>query len=166
MRLRPPARHKHKAVRQESPMQALDCIFCKILSGKIPARTVAQNDNAVAILDAFPLVPGHALVMPKAHFAKVQDASPEQSRDVFELVGRVAAAIESGLGAEGSLVAIHNGRAAGQEIPHLHVHIIPRKEGDGAGPVHTMFRSRKKVEPSEMDSILHRISSLAGKGSQ
>lgn len=138
-------------------MQDSNCIFCKIISGKISARTVAQNQNAIAILDAFPVAPGHTLVIPRDHIVKVQDADAEQSRDIFSLVRLAAAAVESGLGVEGSLVAVHNGRAAGQEVPHLHVHVIPRQDDDGAGPVHSMFRKRRKIEPSEMDSILNRI---------
>lgn len=142
-------------------MQDPNCIFCKIIGGKIPARVVAQNQNAIAILDAFPLAAGHTLVMPKEHVVKVQDADRDQSSDIFELVGKVATAIESGLGVQGSLVAVHNGPTAGQEVPHLHIHIIPRQQGDGAGPVHSMFKTRRKIEPSEMDSILDRIASSA-----
>jgi histidine triad (HIT) family protein len=133
-----------------------DCIFCKIVQGKVPARVVAQNERAMAFLDAFPLAAGHALIVPKAHHVKVQDMGKEDSAAVFALAHEIVQKVESATGADSSLIAIHNGRGAGQEVPHVHVHIIPRKAGDGAGPVHSMFR-KPKVTAEEMDAILSRM---------
>ncbi len=130
-----------------------DCIFCKIVRGVIPARVIRQNDKAMAFLDAFPLAAGHALVVPKTHYVKVQEMSADDSAAVFALARDVVGKVESASGAGASLIAVHNGREAGQEVPHVHVHIVPRKPGDGAGPVHSMFR-KPKMTPQEMDSIL------------
>lgn len=134
-------------------VQDPDCIFCKIASGQIPARVVMQNDRALAFLDAFPLAAGHVLVVPKAHFQKVQDMGGNDAQAVFDLVHRVIGKVESAAGTGASTVAVHNGREAGQEVQHVHVHIIPRKPGDGAGPVHSMFKNRPKLSAQEIDAL-------------
>jgi histidine triad (HIT) family protein len=133
-----------------------DCIFCKIVQGKVPARVISQNDRAMAFLDALPLAAGHALVVPKAHHVKVQDMGKEDVAAVFALVHEVVQKVESATGAGASLIAVHNGKGAGQEVPHIHVHIIPRKAGDGAGPVHSMFR-KPKMTAEELDAILSKM---------
>lgn len=138
-------------------MQDPDCIFCKIASGKIPSRVVAQNERAMALLDAFPLAAGHTLVIPKQHYAKVQEMGREDAMGLFEIAWQVSGAVEAGSGVNASTIAIHNGREAGQEIPHVHVHIVPRKQGDGAGAIHSMFKNKPKLSPDEMDSVCEKI---------
>jgi histidine triad (HIT) family protein len=140
-------------------MQDENCVFCKIVSGKIPARVVMRNDKAMALLDAFPLAEGHTLVIPKSHYAKVQDMSKQDAMAVFEITWKVAGAVEAGSQVNASTIAIHNGSEAGQEIPHMHVHIVPRKKGDGAGAIHSMFKNRPKPSPQEMDALLDKIAS-------
>ncbi|HKU48665.1 MAG TPA: HIT domain-containing protein [Nitrososphaera sp.] len=137
----------------------LECVFCRILSGKIPAKIIAQNDEALAVLDAFPLAVGHALVISKRHSAKVQQLEKNAVHRVFEMACKVAGAVEGATGAPATTIAVHNGREAGQEIPHVHVHIIPRRAGDGAGPVHSMFRNRPSSGSTDMDSVCSEISS-------
>jgi histidine triad (HIT) family protein len=139
-------------------VQDSDCVFCKIVAGKISARVLMQNDRAVALLDAFPLSAGHTLVIPKSHYSKVQDMSEHDAMAVFEITWKVVGAIETGSQAPASTIAIHNGREAGQEIPHVHVHIVPRSSGDGAGAIHSMFKNRPKLGPQEMDSLRKKIS--------
>lgn len=138
-------------------LQDSNCIFCKIVSGQIPARVVMQNDRAMAFLDAFPLAAGHVLVVPKAHFKKVQDMGAPDAQAVFDLVHKIVGKIESAAGTSASTIAIHNGKEAGQEVPHVHVHVIPRKSGDGAGPVHSMFKNRPKLSAQEMDALLGKM---------
>lgn len=138
-------------------VQDQNCIFCKIATGQIPARVVAQNDGAMAFLDAFPLAAGHALVVPKAHFQKVQDMNASDAQAVFDLVHKIAGKIESAAGTTASTIAIHNGKEAGQEVQHVHVHIIPRKPSDGAAPVHSMFKNRPKLSAQEMDALLEKM---------
>jgi len=133
-----------------------DCIFCKIVQGKVPARVIKQNERAMAFLDAFPLAAGHALVVPRAHYAKVQDMGKEDSAAMFALAHEIVQKVESAADAGASLIAVHNGKGAGQEVPHVHVHIIPRKAGDGAGPVHSMFK-KPKMTDEEMDAILSKM---------
>lgn len=138
-------------------MQDPHCVFCKILAGKIPARILMQNDKAIALLDAFPLTAGHTLVIPKLHCAKVQDMGEQDAMAMFEITWKIAGAIEAGSQVEASTIAIHNGKEAGQEVPHVHLHIVPRKSGDGAGAIHSMFRNRPKLGPQEMDSLRDKI---------
>jgi histidine triad (HIT) family protein len=138
-------------------MQDPDCIFCKIAAGKIPAKILMQNERAVALLDAFPLAAGHTLVIPKSHYAKVQDMSAQDAMAVFEITWKVVGAVEAGSQVQASTIAIHNGSEAGQEIPHVHVHIVPRNSGDGAGAIHSMFKSRPKLGPGEMDLVRDKI---------
>ena len=138
-------------------MRDENCIFCKIASGKISARIVMQNEGAVALLDAFPLAPGHTLVIPKSHYAKIQDMGEQDAMAVFEIMWKVAGAVEVGSGVGASTIAIHNGSDAGQEISHVHAHIVPRKKSDGAGAIHTMFKSRPKLGAQEMDSLRDKI---------
>lgn len=130
----------------------MSCIFCNIVSGSIPSRKVYETPNSLAFLDAFPLVRGHVLVIPKAHHVKIQEMTRQENADLFEAVKVVTEKVERL--APSSLVAIHNGKESGQEVPHVHVHVIPRKQEDGAGPVHSMFAKRPKLGEDEFAEIL------------
>jgi histidine triad (HIT) family protein len=138
-------------------MQDVNCIFCKIVSGKLRARIINENDYAMAFLDAFPLSFGHTLVVPKAHFSKVQDMDKEYSCAVFSIACQIAAILEPTVRVNASTIAIHNGRDAGQEVPHVHIHIVPRSVNDGAGPIHSMFNSRPKLNDEEMDKLADKL---------
>ena len=136
-----------------------NCIFCKIIAGEIPAKVIMQNEKAMALLDAFPLAAGHTLVIPKSHYAKVQQMSEQDAMAVFEIIWKIADAVEAASQVNASTIAIHNGSEAGQEVPHVHVHIVPRKKEDGAGPIHSMFKVKPKLSPKEMDVVCDRIAS-------
>lgn len=140
-------------------MQDPNCVFCKIIAGDISAKVIMQNEKAMALLDAFPLAPGHTLVIPKSHYVKVQQMSEQDAMAVFEIVWKLAGAVETGSQVNASTIAIHNGSEAGQEVPHVHVHIVPRKRDDGAGAIHSMFKVKPKLSPQEMDSLCERIAS-------
>ena len=140
-------------------MQDPNCVFCKIIAGDISAKVIMQNEKAMALLDAFPLAPGHTLVIPKSHYAKLQQMSKQDAMAVFEIVWKLAGAVEIGSQVNASTFAIHNGSEAGQEVPHVHVHIVPRKRDDGAGAIHSMFKVKPKLSPQEMDSLCERIAS-------
>ncbi len=133
----------------------MDCIFCKIVQGKIPARKIMETEKTLAFLDAFPLTKGHTLVIPKNHYVKIQEMKKEDNIDLFDTV-RVMAGRTERL-ASSSLIAIHNGKESGQEVPHVHVHIIPRNTNDGAGPVHSMFRQRPKLTDSEFEDLAQKL---------
>jgi len=133
----------------------MDCIFCKIVQGKIPSRKIMETDKSLAFLDAFPLTKGHILVIPKNHYVKIQEMKKEDNTDLFDTVRIMAGRIERL--ASSSLIAIHNGKESGQEVPHVHVHIIPRSTDDGAGPVHSMFRQRPKLTDSEFEDLAQKL---------
>lgn len=133
----------------------MDCIFCNIITGKISARKIIETEKSLAFLDAFPLTKGHTLVIPKNHYSKIQEMSKEDNADLFETVQVLTNKIENLFSP--SLIAIHNGKESGQEVPHVHVHIIPRSTGDGAGPVHDMFEKRPKLTNDEFDQITKRL---------
>jgi histidine triad (HIT) family protein len=140
-------------------MQDPNCVFCKIIAGEIPAKVIIENEKAMALLDAFPLAAGHSLVIPKSHYAKVQQMSEQDAMAVFNIIWKLAGAVETGSQVNASTIAIHNGNEAGQEVPHVHAHIVPRKRGDGAGAIHSMFKIKPKLSPQEMDSLCERIAS-------
>jgi histidine triad (HIT) family protein len=129
----------------------MDCIFCKIISGQIVARKVHETQCSLAFLDAFPLTRGHTLVVPKNHHVKIQELSKTENADLFECVRIISSKAERM--APSSLIAIHDGKESGQEIAHVHVHIIPRSHQDGAGPVHSMFTRRPTLNDKEFDDI-------------
>jgi histidine triad (HIT) family protein len=137
--------------------QQQECIFCKIALKKIKANIIIENENAVAFLDAFPLAKGHALVIPKAHYSKIQELDENTSQSVFNLLWKITHPIEKATHVNSSTIAIHNGKEAGQEIPHVHIHIIPRNRGDGAGPVHSMFRNKPDVNSFDMSALAEDI---------
>ena len=133
----------------------MDCIFCKIAKKEIPAKIVTETENSIAFLDAFPLSRGHTLIIPKQHYEKVQDITFDDNADLFETLHKVIAKVDKITGS--TLLAIHNGKESGQEIPHVHVHLIPRKPGDSAGPVHSMFKNRPKLSEDELDKLCAEI---------
>ena len=133
----------------------MDCIFCKIAKKEIPSKIIAESENSLAFMDAFPLTKGHTLVIPKNHHDKVQNMSKEENADLFETVRKVLSNVDEITGA--TLLAIHNGRESGQEIPHVHVHLIPRSSEDQAGPVHTMFTKRITLSETEINDIYGKL---------
>jgi histidine triad (HIT) family protein len=106
-----------------------DCVFCRISAGTVPAATVYETADLLAFLDTRPLFAGHCLLIPRGHFPTLTDLPPDRIGPLFAAARLLAAAMESGLGAEGSFVAINN--KVSQSVPHLHVHIVPRRRKDG-----------------------------------
>jgi|SRR5208283_189778 len=105
------------------------CTFCKIIQGLIPAHRVYEDSQTFAFLDINPLFPGHVLVAPKQHFVTLYDLPGEQLGPLFTTTQLLARAVETAVEAEGTFVAINN--RVSQTVPHLHVHVIPRRRGDG-----------------------------------
>ncbi len=105
------------------------CPFCLIAAGQAPAHVVLDEPNAVAMLDARPLFRGHVLVVPRAHLPELADLPAGHVGPFFATVQRVAAAVRSAMGADGTFVAMNN--TVSQSVPHLHVHVVPRRFKDG-----------------------------------
>jgi histidine triad (HIT) family protein len=110
-------------------MTATRCLFCAIAGGDEPAARVLETDQAAAFLDARPVFKGHVLVVPRAHVPTLTDLPAAAIGTFFTVVQRVARAVEEGLGADGTFVAINN--KVSQSVAHLHVHVVPRRKKDG-----------------------------------
>ena len=107
-----------------------ECIFCAIVAQQLPSTVVAENAQALAIMDINPANDGHVLVLPKPHSTDVFDLSPEVGSDVMHLCLQVAQALKASLQPDGLNILQASGRAAGQEVFHTHFHLLPRWHGD------------------------------------
>lgn len=106
-----------------------DCVFCRIVKGGLKADVVAEDEHTLSFLDSRPVFPGHVLVIPRQHIETLGDLDDAHMGPFFSQVRRAAQAVEAALDAEGTFVAQNN--KVSQTVPHLHVHIIPRRKGDG-----------------------------------
>ena len=120
-----------------------DCIFCKIIAGGIPCENVFENDSVLAFMDINPTSRGHVLVIPKDHYEDLRSTDASALADVTAVLPAIASAVVKAVGAEGFNVLQSNGACAGQVVPHIHFHIVPRVDGDGIG---LGFRQRPPVE--------------------
>ncbi len=128
-----------------------DCVFCGILAGSLPASVVMRDAGCTAFMDTRPINVGHVLVVPDEHAASVADLPEETGAHLFRTAQQVAAALySSGLKCEGVNLFVADGEAAGQEVFHVHLHVIPRFEGDGFGltfgPNHANGATREELE--------------------
>lgn len=115
-------------------MAVSDCVFCAILSGEAPASFVWQDEVSAAFMDIQPVTPGHLLVVPLVHAAYLAELDPATGGLLFQVAQRLAAALRrSGLRCEGVNLFLADGEAAGQEVFHVHLHVLPRFSGDGFG---------------------------------
>ncbi|SFC17066.1 histidine triad (HIT) family protein [Halobiforma haloterrestris] len=139
----------------------MSTIFSQIVEGEIPARVVYEDENTLAFLDANPLAPGHTLVIPKDEYERLDDVPEDVAEDLYATIHRMVPAVEEAVDADATTVAFNNGEAAGQEVPHVHCHIVPRFEGDGGGPIHAVAGDRPDLEDDELDDIAADIESRA-----
>ena len=108
---------------------AAGCVFCSIRDGTTPAHVVLDEEHVLAFLDARPVFPGHVLLVPRPHHETLVDLPPGLLAPLFSAARRLAGAVEAGLGADGTFVAVNN--RVSQSVPHLHVHVVPRRRKDG-----------------------------------
>ncbi|MFB6080953.1 MAG: HIT family protein [Haloferacaceae archaeon] len=134
-----------------------NCIFCRIVAGEAPARTVGEAETTLAFLDANPLAPGHTLVVPRDHRERIADMDRDLAADLFGAVYDLVPRIEAAVDADGVTVGVNDGRAAGQEVPHVHAHLVPRFDGDGGGPIHRVAGRRPDLSDDDLDAIAERI---------
>ena len=129
------------------------CIFCAIVADSTPAFRVCDEPDGVAFLDTRPVFHGHVLVVPREHHETLGDLPGPSIAGYFALVRRIALAVEAGLGAGGTFVAMNN--RVSQSVPHLHTHVVPRTRGDG---LRGFFWPRHKYDTAEQaQSYAHRI---------
>lgn len=109
------------------------CIFCKIAAGEIPSATLYEDEEFRVILDLGPAAKGHALILPKAHYANLYEIPEETAAKAMKLAKKMAEAMTKALNCDGFNLVQNNGEVAGQTVFHFHMHLIPRYKGDGAG---------------------------------
>ncbi len=135
-----------------------DCTFCRIARGDIPCHKVHQTEHGLAFLDIGPLAEGHLLWIPRTHIASLDDLTESQASDLCRSLPRLGQALRAALSAEGYNVLQNNGRVAGQEVMHLHFHLIPRTRGDGLG-----YRWRPgRYEPGRAEALVHAFRTALG----
>jgi len=105
------------------------CVFCSIVAGDVPAHLVVSDEHTVAFLDTRPVFPGHVLLVPRDHYETLTDLPGSLVRPLFDAAQRLARAVEAGMEAHGTFVAMNN--RVSQSVPHLHVHVVPRRRKDG-----------------------------------
>ena len=130
-----------------------NCIFCMIIDGKIPSRRVYEDENCIAMLDINPATPGHTLILPREHRKDLSEMDEELAGKLMMAARRIGMLQKERLGAVGFNVIQNNGEAAGQTVPHFHIHVIPRYEN---GP---MLGGWVPTEPSgdELDEVLAKM---------
>ena len=130
----------------------MDCVFCKIVAGDLPAAVVLDEPDLVAFLDTRPVFKGHVLLVPREHVVTLPDL-PAALRDPFlSTAQRLARAVVDGLGAQGSFVAMNN--TVSQSVPHLHLHVVPPTKGDG---LRGFFWPRTKYAAGEASTYADRL---------
>lgn len=134
-----------------------DCLFCDIAKGDIPSAKVYEDENVYAFLDIHPLQEGHVLVIPRSHARYLTELDPEAASALMRGTQRVLTAVHAALGTQDATVAVNDGPAAGQEVPHVHIHVVPRREDDGAGPVHALFDQRPDMDHNAVGALADRI---------
>ena len=130
------------------------CIFCKIVAKEIPATAIFEDDDVLAFMDIGPIIKGHALVIPKIHYDPVTETPDDMVAKLHVTAKKIAAAQMNAFGADGVNIMQNNGRAAGQEVEHIHVHVIPRFEDDGH---HWNWHPKKYDDLDEMSALARQL---------
>lgn len=119
----------------------MDCLFCRIARKELSAETVYENEGAVAILDMRPLALGHTMVLPKTHAETILDLPATDAPKIWEALVGTTRILKKAFSPDGFTIGINHGRASGQAIDHLHIHIIPRWQGDGGTSIHGVVKN-------------------------
>lgn len=135
----------------------ISCIFCKIISGDIPSHHVYEDKKYLAFLDIQPISPGHVLVVPKNHSNDLLEANADDLKGLLEIVAKITPAILRATGASGFNVGVNTGKDAGQLVMHTHIHIIPRRAGDGLRSWGTHAKEKNSPSESELAEISGKI---------
>jgi len=130
----------------------MDCIFCKIIKGEISSYKVYEDDATVAFLDISPVNPGHVLVMPKKHCANLEETTEDVLMATMKTVKKIGQSLKDNLGVAGYNISENNDAVAGQIIPHLHFHVIPRQTGDNLA-----LWPQGKYEVGQAEAISNKI---------
>jgi len=134
-------------------MNSGDCIFCKIIKKELPGTVVYEDQALLAILDITPINAGHVLVLPKTHYENLYDMNPDVLKEMIATIQKIAVAVKKATNADGINIGMNNGSAAGQVVPHAHVHVIPRFKDDG----YKLWESTKTYRDGETQAMAEKI---------
>jgi histidine triad (HIT) family protein len=141
-----------------------DCIFCQIAARQAQGHYVYQDDRCTAFLDVNPFNPGHTLVVPNKHFAGLADLPPDVGAHLFRIAIRLSQAIaDSNVRSEGFNIFLSDGECAGQEVPHIHLHVLPRFENDGLQI--DLGRDPRRAAPADLTAVASAIAECVGRES-
>lgn len=127
-----------------------ECLFCGIGKREIGAEVIYEDENSIAILDIHPRSPGHAMVIPKAHRETILDVPEEEFKPLFTAVKKTTSMLLKALKPDGFTIGINHGKASGQEVDHIHIHIIPRYLNDKGKPIQSVVDNRSGGTVQEM----------------
>jgi histidine triad (HIT) family protein len=133
------------------------CIFCRIIRDEIPSHKIYEDERTLAFLDISPSALGHTLIIPKAHVTRVEDLSEEDAEALFNALHGLVGGIQSAMEVPSSTIGINNGPESGQEIPHVHIHVIPRTRGDRGRIIQGLVQVPSRPSAEEMLRIAERI---------
>jgi histidine triad (HIT) family protein len=135
----------------------MECLFCGIASGSVPAKLISETPKSLAFLDIHPRALGHALVVPKGHYQNILELPTDLIGDFFRDVQLVTELISKTIQPDGFTIGINQNLVAGQEVDHLHVHIIPRFKGDNGGSVQGVVSNHPN---DSLDEVMKKIKNL------
>ncbi len=135
------------------------CIFCKIIRNEIKSYKIFEDDATIAFLDRFPITYGHTLVIPKVHIGRIEELNYIELNSLFFTVQKMVNPILLAVNSTASTIGINNGQDAGQVIPHIHVHIIPRSKEDNGGNIHSIMNKHLTLDDKTMMNITEKINS-------
>ncbi len=133
------------------------CVFCSIIEGKTSSYKVFEDEKTLAFLDIHPSALGHTLIIPKVHIAKIEDLEKEDAEALFRTLYLLVGGIQQALGAPAITIGINNGKESGQEIPHVHIHMIPRARGDRGGIIQGITRTIGRPNQDQMNNIAKKL---------
>ena len=127
-----------------------DCLFCKIATGEIPSYKIYEDNLVMAFLDIHPRAPGHTVVIPKGHYPTLFELPAECVVPLWSAVKNIAGKAKEALKTDGFTIGMNHGAVSGQTVPPLHVHIMPRFEGDGGKSIHSVVHNPGEIPLEEM----------------
>jgi histidine triad (HIT) family protein len=154
-------RQREKTNNHRPVEETMACLICSIINGCVPSQVVYEDADSVAFLDARPVAIGHIMLVPRTHVARIEDLTPAQAEALFSALHRILTPIKEVVGADATTIGINNGPGSGQEIQHVHIHIIPRRKGDGGGVIQSLGPGGRGDSAEIAKKIRKRISAGA-----
>ncbi len=127
-----------------------ECIFCKIVKGEIPCHKVYENTDVLAFLDIKPHAQGHTVVIPKLHAETLFELPDIKGKPMMDAIRKVMEKLKQKLSCDGFNVGWNHNSVAGQVVPHLHIHVLPRYNGDGGGSIHSIIKNQGNMSVDEI----------------